>query len=347
VTAGSSRRRGGLVARVLSGAWRAGQPPIDITEGELREIEPLLLAAGAGGLAWARLRGTPLEALFTGGAMHQAYRFQAVTMAVREARIVEVFEALRAAGVEPILGKGWAAARLYPGAGRRPCGDIDLYVRARDHARAAAALRGEAGELVDLHRGHAELDDWPEEELFGRSRLLRSGAGSVRVFGSEDHLRLLALHALRHGLLRSLWLCDVAAALESAGEDFDWSRFRGGRRRRAEWAMVALDAAHAILGASRAGSAHAPHPAELRRWLAPVVLREWGTLRTLQGARKPVADLLRHPSVLARALVLRWPNPVEATIGVGASFGGTPRWALQIGESVRRTIRFTAARARS
>jgi len=29
-------------------------------------------------------------------------------------------------GVEPILGKGWAIARLYPERGMRPYGDIDL-----------------------------------------------------------------------------------------------------------------------------------------------------------------------------------------------------------------------------
>ena len=334
-------RRGGRVAQALSGAWRAVPPPPEITAAGLREIEPLLLRAGAGGLAWARVRGTPLEAAFSGGPLHHAYMYQALTASVRQARIVEVMRLLRGVGVEPILGKGWAMARLYPDAGLRPCGDIDVYVCRADHGTAALALRGDAGELVDLHCGFAELDDWPEEELLERSHLIGSGEQTVRVFGGEDHLRLVALHSLRHGLMRSLWLCDVARGLESAETGFDWDHFRGGRRRRAEWAVVALEAACVLLGAKR--PAFLP-PVRLPGWLVPAVLREWGEGRTLQGARIPFADLLHRPSALLRALVLRWPNPVEATVGLDRPFGGMPAVPLQIGECVRRAILFAGRR---
>jgi hypothetical protein len=43
----------------------------------------------------------------------------------------------------------------------------------------------------------------------------------IRILGAEDHLRLLCLHLLKHGAWRPLWLCDVAAALESRPSSFD------------------------------------------------------------------------------------------------------------------------------
>ena len=51
-------RRGRLVADVLAGAWRPAPPPLTASLDDVREVEPLLLAAGAGGLAWARLAGS-------------------------------------------------------------------------------------------------------------------------------------------------------------------------------------------------------------------------------------------------------------------------------------------------
>ena len=47
---------------------------------------------------------------------------------------------------------------------------------------------------------------------------------------TEDQLRQLCLHLLRHGACRPLWLCDVAVMLESLPGDFDWDRCLGGDR---------------------------------------------------------------------------------------------------------------------
>jgi hypothetical protein len=339
----SRTRLGGLAAGALSSAWRPSPPPLALTAGELSEVEPVLLGAGAGGLGWGRVRGTGLASTAAGTAFHQAYRHQALAYLLRRTRIAEVVQRLRGAGIEPMTGKGWAVASLYPEPGLRPCGDIDLYVGRQDYAAAALAIRGEVGELVDLHCGFAELDDRDEKELRARSRVADEDA--MRIFGPEDHLRLIALHALRHGLLRPLWLCDVAVALESAAGDFDWDYFARGRRRRADWVFVALEAAHAILGARIEGIAAGRRRVRLPRWLVPAVLREWGAARPPQGARVPIADLLRQPGALCRALLLRWPNAIEATIGLGRSFNELPRLPLQIGECVRRTAVFSVRRA--
>jgi len=341
-------RRGRLVAEALAGAWRPSSAPLGVTAGALREIEAVLIGAGAGGLAWERVRGSALESTPAGDAFHQAYRHQALAYVVRQTRIAEVVEHLRRAGIEPIMGKGWAVARHYREPGLRPCGDVDLYVGRRDHEAAALALRGPAGDLVDLHCGFAELDDRGEAELRARSESVPVGAGTVRVFGPEDHLRLIALHALRHGLLRPLWLCDVAVVLESAGEGFDWDYFAGGHPRRAHWSFAALEAARQVLGACRQGLEAADrHRARLPSWVIPAVLREWGAPRPPHGARVPVAELLGRPREWWGALRLRWPNAIEATVGLGASFSERPRLPLQVGECVRRTAVFAFRRGRA
>jgi hypothetical protein len=287
------RRRGGLVARILSGAWRHTPPPLELADLEWREAEPILLATGAGGLAWARVRGTPRERA-VGGALHQAYRYQTVTVLARGCRIASVMQRLRAAGLEAVVGKGWAAARLYPEPGRRPGGDIDLYVRRRDHAAAARVLRAQPRELVDLHDGFADLDDRDEDELLARSRLIGEGPDAVRVFGAEDHLRLMVLHALRHRLRRPVWLCDVACAVESAPPGFDWDWFAAGSGRRTEWALVGLDVARAVLGAQLDGAPASRRPSLSER-VAPRVLEAWGAPRARPPARPPVAARAATP----------------------------------------------------
>jgi len=337
----SDRERGRRVAAALAGSWRGRTPPLELARAGFDEIAPILARTGAGGLLWTRVKGTPMERTPQGQALLEAWRYQALTVATHAERIAAALRRLRAVGVDAVVGKGWAAARLYPVPGPRPCGDIDLYVRRRDHAAAAEALRGVAGDLVDLHAGFAELDDRREDELLARARLLEGGAGPIRVFAAEDHLRLLALHALRHGLLRPLWLCDVAAGLESAGPGFDWESFAAGRKRRTEWAFVALELAHAVLGAD-ADAIPPARRARLPAWMVPAVLGEWADPRAPHGARAPVRDLLRHPGRLARGLGLRWPNGIEAAVHLGWS---PPRWRplpAQVAECLRRTASFAA-----
>ena len=53
---------------------------------------------------------------------------------------------------------------------------------------------------------------------------------------------------------------------------------------------------------------------------------------------------LRHPAQLPRALLLRWPNAVEATVGLQVAFVGGPRLPYQIAESARRGVRFLLRR---
>jgi hypothetical protein len=194
---------------------------------------------------------------------------------------------------------------------------------------------------VDLHGGLAELDDRRFDDVLARSRLVRLGETDVRVFGPEDHLRLLTLHLLRHGAWRPVWFCDVALIVETLPPDFDWACFMSGDGGRTDAAVCALRLAHELLGASLEGVPAAVRERRLPRWLVPAILRQWADARfEPHGTRTPMAVVLRRPRGLLRALRARWPNAVEATVGRRARFNGLPRLPFQIGECLARTLRF-------
>jgi len=336
--------RGRVVARILAGAWRTSPPHLDLSRAALVAAAPLLLASGAAGLAWWRLRGSPLAEAAEEAGLRQAYRLHTLEAAVHRRRILEAFRAFQAAGLDPVLVKGWAIARLYPEEGLRPYTDLDLHVRGEDAAAATAIALDLAGRgfRVDLHRGWGRLDDRAAGVLLGGSARVALEDGAIRVLGFEDHVRLLCLHMLGHGAWRPLWLSDLAVALESPPSGFDWDRLLGGEQCRNEWVAGALALAHALLGASLEGAPARVRERRLPRWLVPTVLKAWGSLSpdTPQGSRQPMSDYLWRPAGWLRALRIRWPNPIEATIGVGGPFNEIPRLPFQIRECLSRAARF-------
>jgi hypothetical protein len=336
--------RGALVARALARAWRLPPSPPELSAAELQAIAPLLHRSGVAGLVYWRLRGSDLQETPPAAGLRQAYRLHTLEAALHRQRILTVLEALGTAGVEPILAKGWAMARLYPEEGLRPYGDLDLYVRPREFARAAGlvARLADVGCPVDLHSGFAWLSEWPFETLHARSHLVPLGGQEVRVLGPEDHLRLLCLHMLGHGAWRPLWLCDLAVAVEAGPAGCDWDRLLAGRARPREWVACALALARELLGASLEELPAGVREKRLPRWLLPTVLAAWGEVsrETPQGGRRPLSDYLLRPTGLLRALRVRWPNPIEATVGVGGPFNELPRLPFQIGECLSRTARF-------
>lgn len=331
--------RGQLVGRVLSHAWRASPPTAPPIE-SMEEIAPILIASGAGGLAWRRIRATDLREGPGARDLRDAYRAHALQAAVREAQIQRVLRLLADAGVEPILVKGWAVARLYPEPGLRPYGDIDLCLPPAQYPVAVEALRrpGSADGCVDLHAAFSSLDAQPWDELAGRSQTVALGTTTVRVLSPEDHLRLLCVHFLRHGAARALWLCDVALLLETVTADFDWDRCLGRDRRRSEWVKCVVTLAHRLLEARLGDTPLAGHRApDLPRWLVDTVLREWG--RVFQP-RTPLAAYLRRPAGALQELRRHWPNPIEATINCGGPVNWLPRLPFQLADGFSRTTSF-------
>lgn len=311
---------------------------------------PLLLRSGAGGLAWRRsvdgAAPAPVQS-----SLREVHRAHHIRGALQEHDLERLFAALAAAGIDALLGKGWVSGRAYAEPGARPCGDMDVYVdvpQGDSAARAVAAAKTH-GVLVDLHRGLGLLDDRTFADVYARGRTFPLGRTVVRGFGPEDHLRLMALHMLGHGAWRPLWLCDVAAALETRTAAFDWTTAMAGDARRTEWLGLALRLAGELLGADLGGVPPQALGPTLPAWVAPAVLRAWGAREfEPHGDRLPLAEMaragLRHPGQLLRALRVRWPNAIEATIGRRARFDHRARLPVQVREYAARALGFLRRR---
>lgn len=324
-----------LLAAALAGSWRASPPEPALAADELARIIPLLVGSGGAALAWWKVRRSPLRDCAAAETLRQSYRRQTLQSALQEREVEHVFYLLRSAGVEPILLKGWAAAGLYPERGLRPPGDIDLCIRPGQYEAAKAALWGpgrEGAALTDLkHKEFARLGDAGWDGLCARSLLAPLNDSRIRVLGREDQLRFLCLHLLRHSAYRPLWLCDVAAALESAPEDFDWGAALGGDAPERNWVACALDLARRLLGARREDLPEEVCAARAPVWLVEEVRRQWERPCTADHLpREPMAASLGRPSRALPALRARWPDPIRAAVGLRQPFGDAPRLPSQI-----------------
>jgi hypothetical protein len=295
-------------------------------------------------LAWRRISHSGLPSCNAALSLREAYRYEVLQAALREHQLIESLKLLHGARIEPVLAKGWAAARLYPARGLRPYGDIDLYVRPEQYPVALDVLapQGTRTGAVDLHKGVAALNDRPWDELYDRSQTVGLADVDVRVLAPEDQLRHLCLHLLRHGASSPLWFCDIGAALESLSASFEWEYFLGGNRQRTGWAVCALGLVHHLLGARLEHTPVARRAQYLPAWLVPAVFRAWqrgtrGHIGTL-----PAATFLRRPAGFLKALRLRWPNPIQATVSLGQPFSDLPRLPFQLGECIKRTAQFVA-----
>jgi putative nucleotidyltransferase-like protein len=335
-------RKGGLVAVALSGAWRRGDlPELNISETELDEVTPLFYGSGGAALAWKRVAKTHLQNTTSAELLHQAYRLHSLQAAMHEEKIAKVFRLLRQAQVDPILAKGWVAARMYVDTALRPYGDIDLCVR-REQFRAAEEVLNspEASDCwVDLHSHFVELSDRTFDEIFERSQLAYLGVEAIRTLGPEDHLALLCIHFLKHGAWRPIWLCDIGAAVESVPQGFDWSVCLGRNKTRASWIESAIGLAERLL---QAETTNLPlqSGARLPAWLIENVLNQWANPFAIdQPPMKhpvPMADLLRHPAGLVDGLRKRWPNAILATVSVNGKLNNFPRLPYQVANCFMR-----------
>ena len=342
----SAEMSGRLVAQTLAGAWRRRPPALELEMAELDRIAPQLLASGAGALAWWRVRHSDAHSSSAFTDLQQAYRLHTLQALIHEQKIEQVFKLLNAAGIEPMLVKGWAAARLYPEQGLRPYGDIDLCVRAEQFKAAQAALRSvpELQYSVDLHCGFEKFGGGRFDELAARSQSFQLGETSVSAASAEDHLRILCVHLLREGAWRPLWLCDIAAAVEARATNFDWDCCLTEDRRLADWVICALTLAHQLLDARIHGIPAVERTGPLPQWLVPTIMKEWeASLSSMSWRhRAPLSNFLRHPVGVLKGLRHHWPNPIEATIGMRGSFNDLPRLPFQLGNCLARTAKFAA-----
>lgn len=340
-----------LLAGALAGSWRVKPPGPELSCEELARVVPPLVGSGAAALAWWKVRGSSLEGCAAAEALRQSYRRQALQSALQECEVEQVFALLRSVRVEPVLLKGWDAAELYPERGLRPPGDIDLCVRPGQLGAARAALWGPGRKgtaVTDLKHDLSALTGaggW--DALYARTRLVNLNESKIRVLGREDRLRFLCLHLLRHSAYRPVWLCDVAAAFESAPKEFDWNVALGEDAPGRNWVVCVIDLARRLLGARREDPPGELKAARAPAWLLAEVLRQWERPTTAEHLpRELMAVSLRRPSRAVRALISRWPDPIRAFVGLGQPFDERARlprqfkfYAAQSAAFLRRPLR--------
>ncbi len=322
--------RGERIGRALAGAWREPAPALAATA-DLDEIVRPVTESGGAGLLLRRLRAGGAEA--AAPALGQAYRQQVLDGALRVRQIEEVLAAYRAEGIDPLLVKGFAIARLYPGPGLRPYSDIDLAVEETQVAAARAIAARFDPLLVDLHAGLPRLDGRDPAEVRRRIRRIPVGATDARVLGDEDHLHLLCMHLLAHGARRVIWLCDIAVAVEQPGLDWDW--LRAGDPRDADAVASAIALAGAALGARLDGTPHRGRTPP--GWMTAALYAAWGAGFHPHGklGRLPLGPL----ALLAEAR-RRWPNPIQATASARGPYDDSARLPLQVLDYLKRTAQY-------
>ncbi len=332
---------------MLETSWRErGQKPLEISQAELDEVTPLLTSSGAASLGWRRVSGSDLRDTASAEVLHQSYRLQSLQSSITEQKVEKVFRVLNQRNVDAFVVKGWAAARVYGDQSIRPAGDIDLCVRPAQATAAKEALNEPEiyDCLIDLHTRFSELSGRSLDDLFARSTTVSVGTTPIRVLSAEDHLALLSVHFLKHAGWRPLWLCDIAAAIESIGPAFDWDVCLGTNKTHAHWILSTFALAERLLDADTSRCPTGIHDTELPDWLVEEVLKGWCNPHPMNQPPMthptPMSQLLREPRRLPEGLRQRWPNPILATITVNGGFNSLPRFPYQVANWLLRVKRF-------
>lgn len=339
--------KGSLVAEVLAGSWRSSNyPPLTIDRDGLQEVTPLLCKSGAAALAWRRIKDTPLATSPAGETLRDTYRHQALRSSVHEQQVEKAFRLLREAGVDAFLVKGWAAAILYEQDDLRPAGDIDVCVRPQHFNKALAALT-DSECSTDVHTSLGEIVERSFDELLARSRTVPLGAEAVRTLCTEDHLALLCIHLLKHGGWRPLWLCDIAAAIESLPPHFNWDICLGKHEQRARWIACTFGLAERLLQADLRQVPLSRDHLRVPQWITETVLYHWsrlfpGDVRPMRSAQLMSVTLRERENIL-KGILERWPDPITATFNLQGSVNNFPRLPYQLADFLRIGLQFVFA----
>ena len=257
---------------------------------------------------------------------------------LNEQRIKEAFRIFREEGIEPILIKGWAAARFYPQKHERFYTDIDLCVEPKFYQKALLLLKDKNVEklFVDLHKGFRHLDTPSWEDLFENSMLVDLDESEIRVLRAEDNLRVLCVHWLNDGGVEKKKLLDIFYAVENRPKDFDWERCLGiiSEKRRG-WIVCTIGLARKYFGLSLKGTPIEDEAGNLPKWLIKTIEKEWKSGVKLKPLLKCLNDRKQLLEQVRRRIP---PNPVQATVELEGSFDESPRIFYQIANTFTRMI---------
>ena len=239
-----------------------------------------------------------------------AIRWYSLQNKIFERKIAEVFKLLRNHQIEPILIKGWAAARSYPAAEIRAFSDIDVCVKPELYQKAKEILR--SVQEVDLHEGFRHLDLLSWNDLFDKSKTVEVHNVEIRVLSEEDHLRVLCVHWLTDGGAFKDKLWDIFYLLDNREADFDWERFldsTGKVRRR--WFVCVVGLAHLKLGLDISDTPFEKEAEDLPGWFLKSVEKEWRSDVRLVDLRFTTGSFKNFYKQLKKRFP---PNAVQATV---------------------------------
>jgi hypothetical protein len=268
--------------------------------------------------------------------MTDEVRWSLLAQKKSEKAILDAFRAFREHNIEPILIKGWAAARNYPPEKPRFYGDIDLAVSEDSYEKARALIEtpGSPVSGVDLHRELRHLDTVDWQELFARSTLVDVEDGRIRTLAPEDHLRVLCVHWLTTGAENRERLFDIVYAVGNRPDSFDWSTCLDPvTRERRSWIVSTIGLAHRYLGLSLDGVPFAEEARDLPKWLTDCVERGWAEEVRLRGLDESITDTSMFLKQVRKRLP---PNPIQATVFCEGMFDHRPRIGYQVRDIIGR-----------
>ena len=262
--------------------------------------------------------------------MTDEQRWYLLTLKKAEGMIVSAFRGLRAHDIEPVLIKGWAAARNYPDDVPRFFGDIDLAVAATDFDRARTVVedRDSGVKGVDLHQELRHLDTLDWSTLLERSETIAVESEPIRVLSPEDHLRVLCVHWLTDGGEDKDRLWDIFYAVQNRPPTFDWEKCLDvvGANRRG-WVIATIGLAHKYLGLAIDDLPFADDARQLPAWLTRSIERSWSENITLRPLHTALTDIRTLLTQIRKRIP---PNPIQATIDCEGAFDDGSRVGYQI-----------------
>lgn len=265
------------------------------------------------------------------------YRFYLLRKRYAETLICAAFRGFRQEGIDPILIKGWAAARNYPESKPRFFGDIDLAVSALDYKKAKDLISTAPGiGGVDLHRELRHLDTVDWSRLVSNSELVDLDGEQIRVLCPEDHLRVLCVHWLTDGGENRERLWDIVYAVRNRPPQFDWSKcvdVVSSTRR--QWIVSTIGIAHRYMGLELEGIPFAEEAKKLPGWLTRCLEKQWARRVELRALESQI----KYPRSFFRQVRKRIPpNPILATIDCEGDIGEGSRIGYQIRNFFRRLM---------
>ncbi len=249
-------------------------------------------------------------------------------------RIEKIFSIFRAEGIEPVLIKGWAAARNYPQPYLRLSADIDIAVSPGDYAGCQKILGQQSIVGVDLHCGLRHLDTVSWDNLFEHSEIIKIDSTDVRVLCAEDHFRILCVHWLTDGGVSKDRLWDFFYAIENRPADFDWERCLSVvSDTRKQWIFCVVGLTVRYLELNVDNTPFAKKEINLPNWVIKTVEKEWKNNVPL----KPLQHCLDGRQEFFQQMQKRLPpNPIQATILMEGKFDNKSRIFYQCGSLLLR-----------